>query len=81
MAIVIIVIIIVAIVAIFSVQNAAPVAIAFMSWRFESSLAVVVFLSVVAGIIIGSVVTLLVRMQRGHKNKASVPGEQPPQQP
>jgi uncharacterized integral membrane protein len=35
--------------AIFSVQNAAPVAISFLFWSFEASLAIVVFISVLGG--------------------------------
>lgn len=41
--------IIVTLVAIFSVQNAEPVTISFLYWKFEASLAIVVFLSVLCG--------------------------------
>lgn len=40
-------------VVLFSVQNASPAGVSFFVWRFESSLAVVIFLSVVVGIMIG----------------------------
>ncbi len=33
----------------FSAQNAAPVTVTFYNWRFTASLAVVVFLSIIAG--------------------------------
>lgn len=52
MATIILLLIVVAIVAIFSVQNAMPVAITFLFWKFEASLAIVIFLSVLSGIII-----------------------------
>ena len=41
---------IVALVAVFSVQNAAPVTITFLFWKFEASLAVIIFLCVLSGI-------------------------------
>lgn len=40
-------------VVLFSVQNAAPAGVSFFVWRFESSLAVIIFLSVVVGMVIG----------------------------
>ena len=48
----IIALIAVILVALFSVQNAAPVVISFFFWRFEASLAVVIFLSALAGALI-----------------------------
>ena len=39
----------VSLVAIFSVQNAAPVVITLFLWRFEASLAIVIFLSALTG--------------------------------
>ncbi len=43
-------------VTIFSVQNAAPVAVTFLFWRFEASLAIIIFLSVLAGVVITVIV-------------------------
>jgi uncharacterized integral membrane protein len=60
---------IVGLVAIFSVQNALPVSIAFLFWRFQASLAVVIFISVLAGVIIASVVFLGLRVSRQRKQK------------
>ncbi len=54
---------VVAIVAIFSVQNAMPVAITFLFWKFEASLAIVIFLSVLAGIIAGAIIVSLLRIK------------------
>lgn len=51
-----IILVVVALVTIFSVQNAAPVAISFLFWKFEASLAIVLFLSMLAGVIITTVI-------------------------
>jgi len=48
----IVVLLVVFLVALFSVQNASPVAISFLFWRFEASLAIVIFLSVLAGVLV-----------------------------
>ena len=48
----VIAVIVVVLVALFSVQNAAPVAILFLFWRFDASLAIVIFLSALAGALI-----------------------------
>jgi uncharacterized integral membrane protein len=50
-------------VTIFSVQNAMPVAISFLLWRFDASLAIVIFLSVLCGILIGAVIASLLRIK------------------
>jgi len=63
MVTVILLLIIVAIVAIFSVQNAMPVAITFLFWKFEASLAIVIFLSVIAGMIAGAIIMSLIRIK------------------
>jgi len=63
MATIILLLIIVAIVAIFSVQNAMPVAITFLFWKFEASLAIVIFLSVLAGIIAGAIIVSFLRIK------------------
>lgn len=63
MATIILLLIIVAIVAIFSVQNAMPVAITFLFWKFEASLAIVIFLSVLAGMIVGAIIVSLLRIK------------------
>ena len=65
----VIVIIIVAVVAIFSIQNAAPVSVTFVSWHFEASLAIIILLSVLTGLIIGMVVLLSIRFVRSAKKK------------
>lgn len=58
-------------VSIFSVQNAVPVTISFFFWRFEASLAVVIFLSAVTGLISGMIIGLLVRKKPSEKKEVS----------
>jgi uncharacterized integral membrane protein len=43
------------IVALFSVQNAIPVTITFLFWKFEASLVIVIFLAVLLGVLIGAI--------------------------
>jgi lipopolysaccharide assembly protein A len=64
MNILILVIIILIPVTLFSVQNAGPVAISFLFWKFEASLAIVVFLSVLIGVIIGSIITFFFKTSK-----------------
>ena len=71
---IIIVVIIILIVSIFSVQNAAPVAISFLSWQFQASLAIVIFLCVLSGIIVGATLTFLFRLKKQRKAKYANPG-------
>lgn len=71
MGIVVPALIIVLIVAIFSVQNSAPVAVNFLFWRFQASLAIVIFFSVIAGAMIGVFVSLVATMKRRRKSAKS----------
>jgi uncharacterized integral membrane protein len=70
MATIILLLIIVATVAIFSVQNAMPVAITFLFWKFEASLAIVIFLSVIAGMITGAIIVSLLKVKSSVKKIA-----------
>jgi putative membrane protein len=63
MAILIILLIVISLVAIFSVQNALPVTISFLFWKFEASLAIVIFLSALAGMIVGAIIVSLLRIK------------------
>ncbi|MEW6163373.1 MAG: LapA family protein [Nitrospirota bacterium] len=65
--------VIVTLVTIFSVQNAKPVAISFLFWRFEASLAIVIFLSVLTGVIIASIIATSAYIKR--IKKQSKPSE------
>lgn len=53
--------------AIFSVQNAMPVAITFLFWKFEASLAIVIFLAVLSGIILGALIVTLLKVKSSKK--------------
>jgi len=66
---VILVVIVIAGVAVFSVQNATPVAISFLVWRFDASLAVIVLLSFLTGMIVGMAVLSWTRIRRYVKKK------------
>ena len=61
------------IVVLFSVQNAGPVAVSFLSWHFEASLAIVIALSVLGGMITGMTILSWIMMRRSmRKKKATV---------
>jgi uncharacterized integral membrane protein len=64
MTVLIFIIIALSLVTAFSVQNAAPVAISFIFWKFEASLAIVIFLTLLIGIIIGSAIAFSFRISR-----------------
>lgn len=76
MLIVIFVMIIIAVVAIFSVQNAMPIAVTFLSWHFEASLAVVILLAVLAGMVIGMVVVTAIWLQRASVKRKGTGAQQ-----
>jgi uncharacterized integral membrane protein len=61
MATIIILLIALFLVSIFSVQNAIPVTITFLFWKFEASLAIVIFLCAVIGMIAGAIIVSLLR--------------------
>lgn len=61
MTTILLLLIVIAGVAIFSVQNAVPVAITFLFWKFEASLAIVIFLSVLSGVIAGTIIVSLLK--------------------
>ncbi len=61
------------VVVLFSVQNAAPVTVWFYNWRFDASLAIVVYLSVVAGIVIETLFLVSLRLRRTVKRRAQRP--------
>lgn len=67
-----VVILIIAVV-IFSVQNSSPVAVSFLVWSFDASLAIVIFLSLVVGIIIGVAVALWARRRPSQERREPPP--------
>ena len=68
----VIVIIAVSVMVLFSVQNAAPVVVAFLSWNFEASLAVIILLCVLTGILIGGATASLWRLKRSIKRRKDI---------
>ncbi|HAP67682.1 MAG TPA: hypothetical protein DCQ99_07870 [Nitrospinae bacterium] len=65
--------IIIAIVALFSAQNAATVSVSFLTWKFEESLAIVIVLCVFIGIIIGVIISFLLRRKKVTERKINLP--------
>ena len=70
---IIFVLIIIAIVALFSAQNAATVSVSFLTWKFEESLAIVIVLCVFIGIIIGVIISFLLRRKKVTERKINLP--------
>ena len=68
----IIMIIVVSAMVLFSVQNAAPVVVSFLAWKFGASLAVIIVLSVLIGILIGGTMASFWRLKRSIKNKKTM---------
>ncbi len=62
--------VIITIVVVFSIQNAAPVVITFFFWKFEASVAIVVFLSVIAGILIAWIIAYLASVRKYFKKRS-----------
>ena len=65
----ILLVILIAVAVIFSVQNASPVALSFLSWHFEASLAIVILLTLVVGMILGMAILSLSRLRRSMRKK------------
>ncbi len=68
---ILIIVIVVAITA-FSAQNAAPVAVTFLIWHFEASLALVIVLSLLSGMVIGMALLSLLRLRRSVRERRKV---------
>jgi putative membrane protein len=62
-------VVLMAIVTLFTVQNAAVVSISFLSWHFESPLALVVLCSLLIGVLVGMTVVWWSRMRRSSREK------------
>jgi putative membrane protein len=65
----ILLVILIAVAVIFSVQNASPVALSFLSWHFEASVAIVILLTLVVGMILGMAILSLSRLRRSMRKK------------
>ncbi len=77
MAAVILVLIVIIIVTLFAAQNAMPVAISFLAWQFEASLAVIVLLFFLAGLIAGMGMLFWIQMRRRAKKRSIEGGKKP----
>lgn len=64
MVTIIFVLLIIALVTAFSVQNALPVKVSFLIWNFEASLAIIIFLTILAGFILGVLITVILRAHK-----------------
>jgi uncharacterized integral membrane protein len=73
MATIIILLIVLFLVAVFSVQNAVPAAITFLFWRFEASLAIVIFIALLCGMIAGAIIVTLIRVKPSVKKDSPQP--------
>lgn len=58
---------IVILVAIFSTQNSQPVSFSFLLWKFQASLAIVIFLSMLSGIVLGVLASFFIRLSKKRK--------------
>ncbi len=67
MAILILAVIIVAAAVIFSYQNSAVVTLSFLAWNFTASLAIIVFLAVLAGIVLMGFVWTITSIKKRRK--------------
>lgn len=76
MAALILVIIVIIIVAVFSAQNAMPVSISFLAWRFDASLALIALLFFLTGMVAGMGVLSWIQM-RGRARKKRAEGKKP----
>ncbi len=63
-------VLVIAAVVIFSVQNAVPVSVAFLAWKFGASLAVIVFLAFVIGIVVAALFSLALRLKNAAGRRA-----------
>ncbi len=73
MAILVLVVVIIAAAVIFSYQNAVTVTLSFITWKFSASLAIVVFLAVLAGMIIMGLLWMSASIKKGMKKGAKSP--------
>jgi uncharacterized integral membrane protein len=57
------------VIVLFSVQNAVPVIVSFLSWKFEASLAVVILLCALTGALTGGALVAYWQLKRSIKNR------------
>ena len=78
MAAIILIALVIVFTALFSVQNAMPVAISFLFWRFDGSLAVIALLFFVAGMISGISALWWIRIRRKMEESRKQPYSEKP---
>jgi lipopolysaccharide assembly protein A len=57
------------VIVLFSIQNAAPVTVWFYNWKFDASLAIVVFLSVIVGMLVETLFMVSLRLRKAMKRR------------
>ncbi len=60
---IVLVLIIIILIAIFAFQNATPVTVAFLLWKFEASVAVLIFLCALAGVVVGMILAAIMKLK------------------
>jgi uncharacterized integral membrane protein len=73
MAVVVLLMMLLVLAAVFSVQNAEPAVITFLFWQFEASLAIVIFLTLLCGMIAGVMIASLLRWKPSVKKESRKP--------
>ena len=73
MAVLVLLMILLVLAAVFSVQNAEPAVITFLFWQFEASLAIVIFLTLLCGMIAGVMIASLLRWKPSVKKESRKP--------
>ena len=73
MAILVLVVLIIAAAVIFSAQNAVTVTLSFITWQFSGSLAIVVFLAVLAGMVVMGLLWIAAGFKKRYKKGAKSP--------
>ena len=73
MANVIVLVLIVAVIAAISIQNATPVVLAFLFWKIDTSLSVVIFVSMLAGVLLAAVAALSGNLKKFLNRKQAKP--------
>ncbi len=73
MANIVVLLIIVAVVAVLSVQNSVPVALTVFFWKFETPLSVIIFFSMLVGVVMTAIFAFSGYLKRIAKQKNSKP--------
>ena len=81
MPMMILVLMLVAAITLFSVQNATSVTVVFLLWRFDASLAIVVLLAALTGMMLGLMIHPLRRMRHAWRRRHEPPHKPPTSTP